>query len=53
MKTKVLFSVLILLLTMQLAAQDVITLKNNYTIDAKNIEVTPDEVKYQNFYDEE
>ncbi|MFK5857026.1 MAG: hypothetical protein QM503_12920 [Bacteroidota bacterium] len=42
----------IIIISLQLFAQDVITLKNNYTIDAKNIVVTPDEVQYQNYYDE-
>jgi hypothetical protein len=40
-----------LIFTVQLTAQDIITLKNNYTIDAKNIVVTPKEVKYQDYYD--
>ena len=39
------------LLSVQIEAQDIITLKNNYTIDAKNIVVSNKEVKYQNFFD--
>jgi len=47
------FSILlvtIITVSSNLFAQDIITLKNNYTIEAKNIVVTPDEVKYQNYY---
>ena len=51
MKILLSFFVLFICIIAKLAAQDVITLKNNYTIDAKNIVVTPKEVKYQDFYD--
>jgi len=50
MKLLLSFFVLFICITTKLAAQDIITLKNNYTIDAKNIIVTPKEVKYQDFY---
>lgn len=50
MKTYLLSAILILFLTVQLTAQDIITLKNNYTIDAKSIVVTPSEVRYQDYY---
>lgn len=51
MKTLILLLVIASLLSVQLEAQDVITLKNNSTIDAKNIVVSNREVRYQNFFD--
>jgi hypothetical protein len=52
MKPLLILLVSIFLISSSLLAQDIITLKNNYTIEAKNILVTPDELKYQNFYSE-
>jgi len=51
MKTLFILLAAIIVTSTQLFSQDIITLKSNFTIDAKNIVVTPDEVKYQNFYD--
>lgn len=51
MKILLSFLVLFICITTKLSAQDIITLKNNYTIDAKNIVVTPKEVRYQDYYD--
>ncbi len=51
MKTLFVILAAIIVTSTQLFSQDIITLEDNYTIDAKNIVVTPDEVKYQNFYD--
>ncbi len=50
MKILLSFLVLFICITAKLTAQDVITLKNNYTIDAKDIVVTPKEVRYQDYY---
>jgi len=50
----VLFVVLFLFFaSINIFSQDIITLNNNFTIDAKNIVLTPKEVKYQNYYDKE
>ena len=51
MKIIVLLLLIASLLTLQLEAQDIITLKNSSTIDAKNIVITNTEVRYQNFND--
>ena len=51
MKTLTLLLVITSLLSAQLEAQDIITLKNNSTIEAKNIIVSNKEVKYQNYFD--
>ena len=48
----ILLSIFALVFTgVQLFAQDVITLQNNKIIDAKNIVVADDIIKYQNYYD--
>ena len=52
MKALFVILVAIIVTSTQLFSQDIITLKNNFTIDAKNIIVTPDEVNYENFYDD-
>lgn len=50
MKTYFISAILVLVLSVEILSQDIITLKNNYTIDAKSIVVTPSEVKYQDYY---
>jgi len=52
MKTFIILIATVLFTYSNLLSQDIITLKNNYTIDAKNIVVTPDEINYENFYDD-
>ena len=42
--------VLGLTLQLQLFSQDIITLRNNYTIDAKNIIISPTKIVYQDYY---
>lgn len=52
MRAPIILFVLILFTSFQSLSQDIITLKNNSTIDAKNIIIDTDIVKYQNYYAE-